>query len=234
MKQYIPKSAKLKYQLIKRKVVFKFLNRHTFAKHQKEAQGFPAQLKVAQEIKQSYLYENKVHNLKIAAARVSNFLINPGEVFSFWQSVGPPTAKNGYKIGRNIIKGELKEDYGGGLCQLSGLIYSAAIKAGLEIIERHNHSVELYTDETRYAPLGMDATVVYGYKDLMVKNTSNAPLRLKFEVKNDRSITVFLCSSGQLKELELKTIVTESDKTKEVKLLDEKCNCVSVSTYKLL
>jgi len=60
-------------------------------------------------------------------------------------------------------------DYGGGLCQLSGIIYHAVLEAGLEILERHPHSLDIYTATTRYTPLGSDAAVVYGHKDLRFK-----------------------------------------------------------------
>jgi hypothetical protein len=52
-------------------------------------------------------------------------------------------------------------------------VYHIGIIAGLDIIERYNHSVDIYTDDTRFAPLGTDATVVYGYKDLRIRNNTN-------------------------------------------------------------
>ena len=53
---------------------------------------------------------------------------------------------------------------------MSGLIYYVSLMAGLEVLERHPHSRDIYDDQTRYAPLGADATVAYGFKDLRVLN----------------------------------------------------------------
>jgi vancomycin resistance protein VanW len=40
----------------------------------------------------------------------------------------------------------------------------------LEIIERHAHSIDIYREEERFTPLGADATVVWGFKDLRLRN----------------------------------------------------------------
>lgn len=99
--------------------------------------------------------------------------------------VGLPNKKNGFKKGRNIIAGKLQEDYGGGLCQISGMIYHLSLLAGLEILERHNHSMDIYEESERFTPLGADATVVYGYKDLRIINNQTCPIQFKFIVKQD-------------------------------------------------
>jgi hypothetical protein len=57
--------------------------------------------------------------------------------------------------------------------------------SGLKIVERYNHSVDLYGDGPRACPIGYDATVLYGYKDLRVKNMTNATLRFKLIVEKD-------------------------------------------------
>jgi vancomycin resistance protein VanW len=53
---------------------------------------------------------------------------------------------------------------------LSGLLYHLALVGGLEIVERHAHSVDIYREHERYTPLGADATVVWGFKDLRLRN----------------------------------------------------------------
>tara|TARA_B110000902_G_C14164891_1_gene534576 strand:- start:153 stop:539 length:387 start_codon:yes stop_codon:yes gene_type:complete len=105
--------------------------------------------------------------------------------------VGCPSKGNGFVESRSIVDGVLTATYGGGLCQLSGLIYYAAILANLEVIERYNHSKDIYTDETRFTPLGSDATVVYGFKDLKIKNNLKKPIRFSFLVdKNSLTIRI--------------------------------------------
>jgi vancomycin resistance protein VanW len=72
-------------------------------------------------------------------------------------------------------------------------MYYLSLEAGLAIVERHAHTKDIYTEETRYTPLGSDATVAWGYKDFRFKNNLNLPLRFRFIVGED-SLTVDLCS----------------------------------------
>ncbi len=132
-----------------------------------------------------------------AALRIQPLLLLPGQVFSFWHAVGYPGPRQGFKKGRNLVAGKIRGDYGGGLCQVSGLLYYVALATGMEILERHAHSVDIYTEDARFAPLGADATVVYGYKDLRFRNTSTQPLRFQIAV-SQQSITAELLSSSTL------------------------------------
>lgn len=143
--------------------------------------------------------ERKRHNLRLAIAHLQNVGILPGQIFSFWHLVGQPTAKAGYVEGRTITGEHLVTSVGGGLCQLSGMIYFMALRAGLTIIERHPHSKDIYTDATRFAPLGSDATVVYGYKDLRVKNSLAMPLCFRFDL-GEWDLQVHLCAPAAIAE----------------------------------
>jgi len=131
---------------------------------------------------------NKIHNIKLAATSIAAIEIKPGEIFSFWRIAGAPTAKNGFKPGINIINGKVIEDTGGGLCQLSGIIYHLSLIGGLTVLERSNHSVDLYHDGERYTPLGADCAVFYGYKDLRLQNDYDHPIRFRFEMIDERLI----------------------------------------------
>ncbi len=71
--------------------------------------------------------------------------------------------------------------------------------AGLNIIERHSHSIDIYTDKTKYAEKGTDATVVYGYKDLRIKNNQDYSIQFGFEIGDDH-ITIILRSEKQIVE----------------------------------
>jgi vancomycin resistance protein VanW len=90
--------------------------------------------------------------------------------------------------GRTLVQGKLQAEVGGGLCQLSGLVYYLALQGGLKVLERYPHSVDIYTDETRFTPLGSDATVVYGYKDLRVVNSLSQPICFNVRVEADRVV----------------------------------------------
>jgi vancomycin resistance protein VanW len=138
--------------------------------------------------------EAKRHNLRLAADALQRTCIAPGEVFSFARVIGPPILARGFRAGRTLVGGEVAASIGGGLCQLSGLLYVAALECGLEIVERHPHSLDIYTDATRFAPLGADATVVYGHRDLRFRNALDVPIGFSCKV-DAGEVTLVLCSS---------------------------------------
>lgn len=231
IREFIPKEMKVKYQLLKRLIRNTFIDRYKFATKRDNLVLYPRSISLKQEIKRSYLYENKLHNLRVSTSRVSNIIIMPGEVLSFWKSVKAPTPENNYRVGRNIISGQMKEDYGGGLCQLSGLMHHISLLADLKIIERHNHSVDFYTDESRYAPIGTDATVVYGYKDLMIKNNKQYPLAFDFEFIGDDQIIAHILSDTEIELLEITTKISVAEDKRMVQLLKASGSVISESTY---
>jgi vancomycin resistance protein VanW len=157
-----------------------------FARRARAGGHWQAQVQVVQALKAAEYSENKRHNLALAISAIEPVVIGPGQIFSFWQLVGPPDGDCGYREGRAIVNGQLQPVVGGGLCQLSGMIYLLALQAGLPIGERHAHSQDIYTDATRFTPLGSDATVVYGYKDLRFVNNLAVPLRLQFALEADQ------------------------------------------------
>ncbi len=128
--------------------------------------------------------DEKKHNLRLAADHIRRYVVMPGEVFSFWRTVGNPNTSE-FACSRSIRGGVLQLERGGGLCQASGIIHHLALVAGLEVVERHNHSKDLYTDATRFCPLGSDATVAYGYRDLRVRNTTQTPIMFDLQVCDD-------------------------------------------------
>jgi vancomycin resistance protein VanW len=182
------------------------------------AKAWPERITIVQPINVSEWAENKKHNLRIAISRFQNLPVYPREIFSFWHYVGNPRKKAGYKMGINIIKGRLDFEYGGGLCQLSGLLYHLALASGLGIVERYPHSADLYTDETRYTPLGADATTAYGYKDLRFKNTLSVPVCFRIRIVGNRLIGS-LCAPEVLREFELRFDQRLVDGMEEVETL---------------
>jgi vancomycin resistance protein VanW len=119
------------------------------------------------------LQENKVTNLNIAIKTIDGIEVNPGETFSFWKLVGKPTMRKGYIEGMQLSKGEVKTGIGGGLCQLSNLLYWLVLHTPMEIIERHHHSFDPFPDEHRVLPFGSGASVFFNYVDLRFRNSTN-------------------------------------------------------------
>ena len=181
LKDQIPRSWRLQAQLWRRQYQDQRNGVHDqLAVRATHMPQLAFQISEVQPIRPSSYFDNKVHNLQLGAERINQVLIQPGQIFSYWSCVGAPTAKNGFREGRNLINGQLRADFGGGLCQLSGILYLLALRTGLIVLERHHHSVDIYTEEERFCPLGADATVVYGYKDLRLQN--NYPFALAFEI----------------------------------------------------
>lgn len=169
------------------------------------------QASVTQPLKQAPYSENKRHNLLLGIQRVETLTVLPGQVFSFWQAIGEPSERRGFQAGRAIVNDQLQPVVGGGLCQLSGLIYILGLQAGLKVLERHAHSQDIYTDETRFTPLGSDATVVYGYKDLRLENSLNVPVQFRFVVEPE-AITAIISAPGHLNcyQLDYRVVQTKS------------------------
>lgn len=113
-------------------------------------------------------------NVKLASNFCNGVILNPGDEFSYNKTVGPRTYERGFKDATVYVSGTTEEGIGGGICQVSSTIYSAALHADMKISERHNHSYMI-----TYVPLGEDATVVYGIKDFKFVNNTDYPLKLK-------------------------------------------------------
>ena len=197
IKKRIPVSLKIKAHLFKNFLsnVYKGYS-FRFAKKASHSEfDFNHSIEITQEIKNTESSRAKKLNFKTAIDSIEEYIIKPNEVFSFWGAVGNPTSKRGYVKSRSIVDGVLEESIGGGLCQISGLIYYSCILANIDVLERYNHTADIYTEETRFTPLGSDATVVYGYKDLKIRNSLKHPIVFGFSL-TETEITI------QLKSLE--------------------------------
>jgi len=140
-----------------------------------------------------YLQHNKIINLKIAAQKINKIVIHPGEVFSFWKLIGKPTKLKGYKKGMVLKSGKVTAHTGGGLCQLSNLIYWITIHTPLTIKERHRHGYDVFPDSNRTQPFGSGATCFYNYGDLMIENNTDTSFQLTINVTEHNLEGAWLC-----------------------------------------
>ncbi len=125
------------------------------------------------------LQDNKIVNISIASKAIDGIVIGPGETFSFWKLVGPPSAERGYIEGMLLSMGEVKTGIGGGICQLANLLYWMALHTPLQVVERHHHSFDPFPDEGRVLPFGSGAGVFYNYVDLRFYNPTSQPFQIK-------------------------------------------------------
>lgn len=125
------------------------------------------------------LQYNKITNLKIALYRLNGLVIKPGEYFSYWKLIGKPSYKKGYLDGLLLCpNGNFKAGVGGGLCQLSNLIYWMTLHTPLTVTERHRHSHDIFPDINRTQPFGTGATCAYNSLDLQIYNGTNSSYEL--------------------------------------------------------
>ncbi len=138
-----------------------------------------------EEIEQN-LIVGKIQNLRVALGQIDGVELPAGATFSFWNQVGLPTRLRGYVVGRELRQGCIVPSIGGGICQLSNALYSAALDDGLEIVERHPHSQIV---PGSLAEIGRDATVFWNYLDLRFRTRS--PLRIEAKLTADALLVRF-------------------------------------------
>lgn len=144
------------------------------------------------------LHEGKIKNLTAAISSLNGVIIEPNKTFSFWNIVGAPTRRKGYVDGMLLSGGRVVEGLGGGLCQLSNLLYWLFLHTPVQVTERKHHSIDVFPDNGRTIPFGSGATIYYNLIDLKIKNTSKFPIQLKLWL-----------SEGQLKGQILSTQPTK-------------------------
>ncbi len=142
------------------------------------------------EVPEEYqeLQRNKVRTLQIASALIDGLVLQPGQYFSFWRLVGKPSRRKGYTPGFELQGGRLIKSIAGGLCQLTNALCFTAINSGLKIVERHRHGLDLFRDHNRDVPFGSGATVLYNFKDLIIKNTRDFPVQICASVTEEHLV----------------------------------------------
>ena len=121
---------------------------------------------------------NKAVNIEIACKKIDGIIIKPGEVFSFWKTVGKTTAKKGYKEGRIIENDKLIAGIGGGLCNLGNTIHLLVLHSPAKVTEFHMHSDALAPDEGKRKPFSAGTSVCYNHIDYRFKNTTNQNIQI--------------------------------------------------------
>jgi len=131
--------------------------------------------------------KNRSHNIALAAEAINNTVVFPGELFSFNKVVGMRTKERGYQQAPIIVRGELAEGIGGGICQVSSTLYNAVDRAGVQIVERYSHSKRV-----PYVLAGRDATVSWNGPDFSFHNPYNQPLLIRaFATGGRMLVTVY-------------------------------------------
>ena len=109
-------------------------------------------------------------NIQLACRKLNGAIVRPGEEFSFNNRVGQRTKEAGYGEAAAYNNGEVVQEVGGGVCQVSTTLYNAVVKAGLKTTYRQSH-----TFKPSYVTPGQDATVSWGGPDFRFANLPSKP-----------------------------------------------------------
>jgi vancomycin resistance protein YoaR len=133
--------------------------------------------------------KERTHNIHLASEAINNHVVFPGETFSFNKVVGKRTVDKGYLPAPVIVRGELTEGVGGGICQVSSTLFNAVDLAGVKILERYSHSRRV-----PYVPPNRDATVSWYGPDFTFSNRYNQPLLIQSKVIGGQLVIVIYSS----------------------------------------
>ena len=181
----------------------------------------------------------RVENIRLATERTSDVLLMPNQEFSYNKHTGEITEANGYKKATVISGGEVAYGIGGGICQVSSTLFNSVLYAGLDIVNRVNHSIP-----STYVDLGRDATVTDSGIDFVFKNNNNNPVFIKNYYANGKITCQIFGVKSDKKDIEITTKVNSTIPYKTIekadaslgagatKLLESGRTGYSVTTYR--
>ena len=133
-----------------------------------------------------WLQQNKIINLSRAVPCLDGLVLQPGKILSYWYLIGAPSRRKGYVLGMILRNGIVQTGIGGGLCQLSNLIYWITPHTPLTVRERWRHGYDVFPDAGRTQPFGSGATCAYNHIDLQIENRTEHSFQLRLWMdKND-------------------------------------------------
>ncbi len=148
---------------------------------------------------------NRTHNLSLAVDKINGVVLQPGEEFSFNQTVGVRSAAAGYRDAQVISNGAYKPELGGGICQVTSTLYNGVLLAGLQIVERHNHALDV-----AYLPAGRDATVYYGRQDFRFKNSNQYPVYVGMSLGGGTLTVSLYGNTDEKQNISISTILDQT------------------------
>ncbi len=139
------------------------------------------------------------NNIALTADRLRGTLLEPGETFSQNRRLGPYTKEHGYGLGRMFVGDRIVPSIGGGVCQIASTLYNAALLAGLQIVERHQHGLVV-----PYLTPGRDATVTDVGNDFVIRNSTVGRVLIWAWARN-RWLTIQIYAEKEPPKIEIKT-----------------------------
>ena len=144
--------------------------------------------------------EKRNKNVRLACEALNGYIVKPGQEFSFNKVIGERTEERGFDYATAYLEGQVIEELGGGICQVSTTLYNAVFSAGLISTFRQSH-----TFEPSYITPGLDATVSFNGPDYRFINNSNYSIGIKAMYSKQKvKIDIFavpILKSGQTQNL---------------------------------
>lgn len=144
--------------------------------------------------------EKRNKNINLACTGLNGYIVKPGQEFSFNQVLGQRTEERGYDYAPAYLEGQVVEELGGGICQVSTTLYNAVFAAGLTTTYRKSH-----TYVPSYITPGLDATVSFYGPDYRFINNSSYTVGIKAQYSKQKvKIDIFavpLLKEGQTQNL---------------------------------
>jgi vancomycin resistance protein YoaR len=132
-------------------------------------------------------------NIALAAKLVDGTVVQPGQVFSLNEAMGPRTVNRGFDFAPAIAgDGVLRQGVGGGICQYATTLFNAVFFAGLPVVERHAHGLLI-----AHYPVGRDATVSWGGPDFKFENDSDRAVLIRSWVKGGALTVAIVGKTGR-------------------------------------
>ncbi|MGN0981764.1 MAG: VanW family protein [Candidatus Limivicinus sp.] len=130
--------------------------------------------------------DNRISNINLVAEKLNGHIMMPGDVFSYNEFVGQRTKEAGFLEAGAYDNGEVVQEVGGGICQVSSTLYCATMYAQLETVERTNHYFKV-----DYLDYGLDATVSWPKPDFKFKNCRDYPVKIVAYCDNEeKALTI--------------------------------------------
>ena len=127
---------------------------------------------------------SRATNVELAASKINGIVLNPGDSFSYNDTVGKRTEAAGFKPAGAYVNGKVVNEVGGGICQVSSTLYCAVLYANLDVTARSCHYFPV-----NYLPAGLDATVSWGGPEFKFVNNRSFPVKIVAKCSN-RNLTV--------------------------------------------
>lgn len=159
--------------------------------------------------------KNRKYNIRFGADKINGTILNPGDVFSANDTLGKRTRKNGWKNAGAYENGEVVQQAGGGVCQLSSTLYNAALYADMKIVERRNHSMPVH-----YVSKGRDATI----------NSIGNLIDFKFENNTSSDVIIIAYTEGNNLHMEIYGVPFETDEYDRIEIRTKQRGSQSIKT----